>query len=204
VDEFVTIDFETAVFSPNSAISVGLVKYRGTEAVDTFYSLIRPPRLYVRPQFTEIHGLTAEDVRDAPRFRQVWKDGMEEFIAGLPLAAHNAKFDMNVLCAALTHYGLPLPPLEFFCSLRLSRRVWPHLASHALTALGREFGIEYEAHNALADAQTCGKIISLCVAEVSQRSGGELGIAEVLSQTGIEMKRLDTAASPRKEWQGPW
>jgi DNA polymerase-3 subunit epsilon len=65
---FVTIDFETAKYSRESACSVGLVKYRDRRAVDTFYSLIRPPSLYIRPDFTEIHGLTADDVKDAPAF----------------------------------------------------------------------------------------------------------------------------------------
>jgi len=192
VGEFVAIDFETATYTPESAISIGLVKYRGFEPVDAFYSLIRPPQLYVRPDFTDIHGLTVDDVRDAPDFRQVWEENICAFIETIPLVAHNAPFDMRVLRATLAHYGIPLPRLEYFCSLSLARRVWTGLGSHALTALGREFGIAYEAHNALADAQTCGKIISLCATEMSEKKGGKkpLAIAEVLREAGLEMRRL--------------
>jgi len=193
VNEFIAIDFETAMYSPDSAISVGLVKYRDFEAVDAFYSLIRPPRLYVRPDFTEIHGLTADDVRDAPDFGQVWEDKIRGFIGATPLAAHNAAFDIKVLRATLGYYGVPLPELRYFCSLALARRVWPGLRSHALTALGREFNIIYDAHNALADAETCGKIISLCIAEVSGKGRGKKGlaIAETLRAAGLEMKTLN-------------
>jgi DNA polymerase-3 subunit epsilon len=156
---FITIDFETAKYSRESACSVGLVKFLDGEAVETFYSLIRPPILYIRPDFTDIHGLTVDDVRDAPNFAEVWKTGILPFISGLPLAAHNAGFDMGVLRAALEWYDLPIPPLKYFCTLELARAAWPELESHALTRLGKTFGIVYDAHNALADAQTCGAIV---------------------------------------------
>jgi DNA polymerase-3 subunit epsilon len=155
---FCTIDFETAKYSRESACSVGLVQFLAGKPVDTFYSLIRPPVLYIRPEFTEIHGLTVEDVRDAPKFTEVWENGILPFIGDLPLAAHYATFDMGVLRAALAWYELPLPPLKFFCTLQLARAAWPELKSHALTRLGEHFSIAYNAHNALEDAKTCGII----------------------------------------------
>ena len=172
------------MYAPNSAISVGLVKYRNYEAIDTFYSLIRPPELYVRPDFTDIHGLTVDDVRDAPDFGQIWEDSIRDFIGQIPLAAHNAPFDMKVLRSTLEHYGVAPPELWYFCSLALARRVWPGLHSHALTALGRKFNIVYDAHNALADAETCGKIISLCLDEKP------IAITEALLEVGIRMQAL--------------
>jgi DNA polymerase-3 subunit epsilon len=162
---FVTIDFETAKYSRESACAVGLVKFRNGEAQDTFYSLIRPPVLYIRPEFTDIHGLTVEDVRDAPTFDALWESTILPFIGDLPLAAHNAPFDMGVLKAVLDWYELPLPRLHYFCTLVLSRKVWPRLASHSLPRLGAHFGILYDAHNALADARTCGDIACLAAKE---------------------------------------
>jgi DNA polymerase-3 subunit epsilon len=155
---FVAIDFETAKYSRESACSVGLVKFLNGKAADSFYSLICPPVLYIRPDFTGIHGLTVDDVRDAPNFAGVWNNGIRSFIGGLPLAAHNASFDMGVLRAALEWYELPVPPLTYFCTCQLARAAWPELESHALTSLGEYFGIVYNAHNALEDAKTCGII----------------------------------------------
>ena len=71
---FVTIDFETGMYKPESACSVGLVKYIDGIEIDSYYSLIRPPTLYIRPDFTAIHGLVVEDVKDAPNFAQLWKN----------------------------------------------------------------------------------------------------------------------------------
>jgi DNA polymerase-3 subunit epsilon len=182
---FITIDFETAKYSRESACSVGMVKFSNGKAVDTFYSLIRPPALYIRPDFTDIHGLTVEDVRDAPDFAEVWKNRILPFAGGLPLAAHNADFDMGVLRAALEWYELPVPPLEYFCTLKLARTAWPELESHALTRLGEHFGIIYDAHNALADAETCGAIA--CKAAEKYACDN---IRKLLKTTGIEMEKL--------------
>ncbi|MCL2440418.1 MAG: 3'-5' exonuclease [Treponema sp.] len=179
---FVTIDFETAKYSQESACSVGLVKYIEGTAVDTYYSLIRPPSLYIRPDFTEIHGLTAEDVKDAPRFSEIWNSDIKTFIKGFPLAAHNASFDMGVLKAVLEWYELPLPDISYFCTCKLSRRTWSGLRSHALTALARNFGIIYEAHNALDDAMTCGKLVIM-----SAEKHGTSSVEELLNITDLKM-----------------
>lgn len=190
MNEFIAIDFETAAYAPDSAISVGLVKFRDYRPVDSYYSLIRPPVLFILPDFTKLHGLTEDDVRDAPDFKSVWDSNVSGFIGKTPLAAHNAPFDMRVLRATLEHYAVPVPRLRYFCSLALSRLVWPSLRSHALTALAREFAIVYEAHNALADAQTCGDIIALCAGAVSEKAGTEQTLGEMLKKAGTGMKYL--------------
>jgi DNA polymerase-3 subunit epsilon len=182
---FVSIDFETAKYSRESACSIGLVKFINGKKADFFYSLIRPPSLYIRPDFTEIHGLTVDDVKDAPTFASLWESAVKPFIGSLPLAAHNAQFDMGVLRAALEWYGIEVPSQPYFCTLKLSRCVWPELESHALTALAETFGIIYDAHNALEDAETCGKLVQMA-AEKYQRAG----LAELLAAAGLGMGRL--------------
>jgi len=158
---FIAIDFETANYSRNSACAIGLVKYLDGKKADTFYSLIRPPRLYIRPTFTAIHGLTVEDVKDAPVFSEIWEDKILPFFSHLPLAAHNAQFDINVLCSVLEYYEQVIPDFSYFCTCNLARKCWSELKSHKLTLLAENFGIKYNAHNALDDAETCGKIALL-------------------------------------------
>ena len=182
---FVSIDFETAKKSRESACSVGLVKYLDGKAADTFYSLIRPPILYIRPDFTEIHGLTVDDVKDAPTFADLWDSSIKPFINSLPLAAHHAVFDMGVLWAVLEWYELEIPRLPYFCTLSLARRTWPGLESYSLTSLAAHFGIVYNAHNALDDAMTCGKLALMAAKQFNRAT-----IAELLTAAGIEMSVL--------------
>jgi len=182
---FVAIDFETANYSQDSACSVGLVKFIEGKAADTFYSLIRPPSLYIRPDFTEIHGLTVDDVKDAPVFADIWESEIKPFIADFPLAAHNASFDMGVLRAVLDWYELEIPNLRNFCTCELSRRTWKGLKSHSLTNLAKHFGIVYDAHNALEDAMTCGKLVQMSAGIFDSKS-----IPELLAAAGMEFKTL--------------
>ena len=187
---FVTIDFETAKYSRESACSIGLVKFIDGKAVDTYYSLIRPPVLYIRPDFTDIHGLTVDDVKDAPTFADIWESSIKPFITDLesryfPLAAHNASFDMSVICAVLEYYELEIPPLSYFCTQSLSRRTWPGLESYALTSLAKKFGITYNAHNALDDAMTCGKLVQMSAEQFNSAT-----LAELLKAAGVEMGEL--------------
>jgi DNA polymerase-3 subunit epsilon len=163
--DFTTIDFETATKKPESAISIGLVKYRNYRPISSYYSLIRPPRLYIRPDFTEIHGLTVDDIKDAPDFGYIWKNEIKGFIGHTMLAAHNASFDMNVLKAVLEWYEIPIPKLQYFCTLSLARHAWPKLESHTLAELAEHFKIKFNHHNALEDALACGKLIQIAKEE---------------------------------------
>jgi DNA polymerase-3 subunit epsilon len=186
MNDFITIDFETATERHESAISVGLVKYRNYKPISAYYSLIRPPKLYIRPNFTQIHGLTVDDVRNAPDFGYIWKNEIKGFIGKNLLAAHNASFDMDVLKTVLKWYGLPIPRLSYFCTLNLAHHAWPKLKSYKLNTLAKKYKIKYNAHNALDDAYTCGKLVQIAAEEFNP----EKNIEEFLEYMGIEIKYL--------------
>ena len=188
MSDFITIDFETGSRSPESAIAIGLVKYRNYMPMDSYYSLIRPPRLYIRPDFTAIHGLTVNDVKDAPDFRYIWENEIKGFIGDTILAAHSAQFDMGVLRAVLNYYSLKMPELSYFCTCSMSRRVWPDSKSHALSALAKKFGIIYKAHNALDDALTCGKLVQMSAEKFEFEKNSSLD--ELFKAAGIMIKNL--------------
>ena len=180
---FVAIYFETANYSRNSACAIGLVKYLNGKKAETFYSLIRPPRLYFRPNFTAIHGLTVDDVKGAPIFSEIWNEKILPFLDLFPIAAHNAHFDINVLCSVLDWYNQDIPAFSYFCSCNLARKSWSELDSHKLSFLAEYFCIEYNAHNALDDAETCGKIVLLAAEKYNTTC-----IDDLLEAVNIEMK----------------
>ena len=181
---FVTLDFETAKYARESACAIGLVKFEEGRETGSFYSLIRPPDLYIRPDFTDIHGLTVEDVRGAPVFSEIW-ESVRQFAGDLPIAAHNAGFDMRVLEAVLAWYGLASVRLKYFCTLALSRAAWPGLPSYSLSNLGKHFGITYKAHDALEDARTCG----LLACKAAEKLGA-LDVKGTLKAARVRMRSL--------------
>lgn len=195
--DFVAIDFETGTQHKNSAISIGLVKFEGSEKTGTYYSLIKPPVLYIDPFNTSIHHLTLEDVMDAPTFDQIFPE-IQAFVGKLPFVAHNAGFDMGVLKATLQHYNIEVPQYKYFDSVHLSRKIYPEVPSHKLTCLGEYFSIEYDAHNALADAETCGKVILNCAKRLISENKikgptkdlTELTVQNFLKSASVKMKQI--------------
>lgn len=186
---FVTIDFETANNYPQSACSVGLVRFNESgEVLDTFYRLIKPPKGFdtFYSHNIEIHGIHAYDVSQENMFDYIWPE-IEYFIGEDFLVAHNAQFDMNVLKSLLTYFGIEKPDIKYFCSLQVSRKIWPKLPSHALTFLSEHFDFKYNAHNALDDAVNCGKVfIKACNGRLTDL----IDLRKFLIVRGIEIKSL--------------
>ena len=68
--KFAAIDFETANHSRDSACALGVVIVEHGRIVRRLHQWIRPPSREFT--FTYIHGLSWDDVKDAPRFDAVW------------------------------------------------------------------------------------------------------------------------------------
>jgi len=155
---FCGIDFETACNNKASALAIGLVRVRNSIIVETFYSLIKPPKdMEIIPFFTSIHGITMKDVEKASTFQDL-KGIIYDFIGDDYLVAHNASFDRSVLIASLDNYGLDTKVPEFECTLEWSRRAWAFLADHRLDTVSNYLNIDLKHHEALSDAIACSKI----------------------------------------------
>ncbi len=161
--QYVAIDFETASRRQDSACSIGLVRMdEEAHKLDSFYSLICPPDLIFDPECTNVHHLDPLVVKEAPEFYQLW-DEICAFIGNDPLVAHNATFDIGVLRAMVNRYDLKPLYNDYYCTLSLARKLWKGKPSYKLTYLASEFGWTYDAHNALADAEVCGRLFAkLC------------------------------------------
>lgn len=158
--DYVAIDFETANKYMNSACSVGLVKFKGGKIVEEYYSLIKPPIMSFDAMNIQIHGIRPADVRNAPCFKTIWKDDMVDFIEGLPLAAHYASFDMNVLRALFKTYEIESGSLRYICTVSVARKIFPELENHRLSTVAAYLGLSLNHHQALDDARACGNILA--------------------------------------------
>ena len=152
----VAIDFETADYGADSACAVGLAKVEDGKIVDTFYSLIRPPRR--RVMFSYIHGITWNMVKDSPSFADLWPQLAAFFAGASNLVAHNAPFDRRVLYACCEAAQIPYPVQPFICTLREARRRLV-LPSYRLDALCVHCGIPLEHHHAGSDALAAAKLL---------------------------------------------
>ena len=120
------------------------------------HRLIRPPRsAFV---FTDIHGITWEDVAHRPDFGGVWRDVAPVLEGAEFLAAHNAPFDRGVLSACCTAADLAPPALDWRYTVQVARKVLgirPANLRHVCDRLG----IPLRHHEALSDAEACARIV---------------------------------------------
>src|SRR5215210_2187031 len=113
------IDFETANESRSSPCALGLSWIERGEVVRREYRLIKPKQMRFGFFEARVHGLSSVDVEDAPEFPDVISEFLPDIQGGL-LLAHNARFDVDVLCATLASYGITIPHFSFLCTHRIA------------------------------------------------------------------------------------
>jgi DNA polymerase-3 subunit epsilon len=125
----------------------------------TFHRLINPER-DVPEEAVRVHGITADRLRDAPRFEEI-ADDLLAFFGDGKLIAHNAAFDFGFLDAEFTRIGRePLDRERMVDTLALARARFPGMPN-SLDALCRRFNIdlsERTTHNALLDCRLLAEV----------------------------------------------
>ena len=157
---FTAIDFETANGSSASPCAVGLVKVVDGKIVDSWATLMEPPGVHnwFHAGNIGIHGIRPSDVTGGPTAAEVFPL-MFDWIGTDVLIAHNAPFDMGVVRATADYLEMPLPALEYACSLSIARKTY-NLESYRLNSVAYAVGFEdFKHHDALADAEACARII---------------------------------------------
>lgn len=155
---FIALDFETATFDRHSACELGICVVENGIITNTHTWLIKPPSFpYFSPRNIEVHGITPNDVADAPTFDEIWSE-VEEIMYGNLMIAHNASFDANVLRGCLEYYGIFKPKNKYLCSIQLAKKSWKGLQSYGLKNLANHHQISFTHHRAGADAEVCAKI----------------------------------------------
>ncbi|HAU38942.1 MAG TPA: DNA polymerase III [Phycisphaerales bacterium] len=178
------IDFETANASRNSACAIGVAVVEAGRIVQAASWLIRPPTLDFDPFNVSIHGITADDVKDSPTFDELWCE-IGPSLAGKPVVAHNASFDISVLRHSLDEYRVPYPQLDYYCTCNFCRAVWPGQIAYRLDVMADLLGIRFQHHDAEEDAAVCARIALECC-----RQTGVTDLATLAGQHMITAGKL--------------
>ncbi len=174
IERFAAIDFETANGKRSSICSVGIAIVEDNTIIESIYTLIRPTPNYYTRWTTAIHGITSHDTNNEPDFEEVWEK-IEPKIKDIPLVAHNSPFDEGCLKAAYSTFGLAYPKYDFYCTCRLSRKLYPFLRNHQLQTVASYCGYDLVYHHhAMADAYACAHIANTMMKEQGVESLQEL------------------------------
>ncbi len=170
--KFVVLDFETTGLSPKTSkvIEIGMVKVEKGKITDTYSSLINPI-LPVPYQITLLTGISQDDVINAPIFEEIAYQILE-FIGDATLVAHNAPFDYSFLKSEFNFAGFDVDNLEIICTLKIAKRLLPHLKSKSLSALRKHYGVMHKnVHRALGDAAVTAKIFLRMIDQLEEEFG---------------------------------
>lgn len=171
-EDYTVVDIETTGFDPmfDEIIEVAGIKYRGRNEVGRFQSLVKPDD-GIPDYITALTGISNEMVADAPGIEDVLPRFLE-FIGEDIVVGHNVHFDVNFIYDYAEGFELKPFSNDLVDTLRLSRRLYPELQSHKLSALAAHFGVEPDGeHRALADCVTTQKCLSAMDAYAAQNGG---------------------------------
>ena len=175
------IDTETTGLSPDQGhrvVELGCVELLNRIPTGaTFHVYLNPDRDMPAEAFA-VHGLSAEFLKDKPRFADVADDFLA-FIGDAPLVAHNAGFDYGFICHELKRAArAELSRDRIVDTLMLARR--RHSAGpYSLDALCGRYGIDNSRrtkHGALLDAE----ILAEVYLELIGGRQATLGLAETV------------------------
>lgn len=151
--KLVFVDLETTgtTATHGRILEVGMLRMESGEIVDTFSSLINP-LTYIPPEIEKLTGISQKDVEGAPTFDSLAKD-IYSFLKGGIFVAHNVRFDYGFLKSEFARSEIAFTA-RHFCTVRLSRLLYPRCKRHNLDSIIERFGFACEnRHRALDDAK---------------------------------------------------
>ncbi|UUD64209.1 DNA polymerase III subunit epsilon [Pseudomonas seleniipraecipitans] len=158
----VVLDTETTgmpVSDGHRVIEIGCVEVEGRRLTGRHFHVYLQPDRDIDEGAIAVHGITSEDLKDKPRFKDVANE-FYEFIKGAQLIIHNAPFDVGFLANEFSLIGQhERADLASYCdvldSLQMARERHPG-QRNSLDALCKRYGVDNsgrELHGALLDSE---------------------------------------------------
>jgi len=145
------IDLETTGANPqhDRITEIGIVEVEGDQ-VSRWSTLVNPQRPI--PAFIQqLTGINNAMVAGAPSFAELAEE-LAQRLQGRLFIAHNARFDYGFVKHEFLRLGQRFRS-DVVCTVRLSRKLFPHFPKHNLDSLIERHGLHHpERHRALADA----------------------------------------------------
>ncbi|MBN1501664.1 MAG: 3'-5' exoribonuclease [Spirochaetes bacterium] len=164
---FCSLDLETTGISPFSdrIIEIGIVKFRlDTPVVEKFCSLVNPEMPISEPAFM-IHGISDNDVEDAPVFHEI-ADDVLEFLSDCVLVIQNPRFDLAFLEMEFSRSKKTFRKYVSFDTVIMSKKTYPELRNHKLQTVAESLGVIVNFHRALDDSVACMKIFKKIIRKI--------------------------------------
>lgn len=149
---FAIVDIETTGGHPttNRITEIAINIHDGEKLLETYCTLVNP-EIHIPTAIVALTGINQSMVESAPTFSQV-ASKIYDLLHDKIFVAHNVNFDFSFIKHQLALSGYDLQSRKL-CTVRLSRKLIPNLASYSLGKLCSSVGISIEnRHRAGGDA----------------------------------------------------
>lgn len=142
---------------------IAVLRVENGEVTDEYTSLVNPGSP-IPHWITRLTGITNADLVDAPYFDDIAND-LYRIMNGAIFVAHNVRFDYSFIKRQLEAGGYIFRP-KLFCTVRMSRAMYPEHKGHSLEKIIERHGIAVNGrHRAYDDAKAIYDFTRLAIAE---------------------------------------
>lgn len=165
INDYTVVDIETTSLDSNygEILEISAIKVRNKNVVDTFSKIIQVNE-EIGTFTTNLTGITNEMVLNEGEDLLTVLTSFKSFLEDDIIVGHNVNFDINFLYDSMEkNLGEPLTN-DYIDTLRLSRKVLPHLPHHRLDDLIEYFNLNQRTiHRALNDCVLTNAVyLNLC------------------------------------------
>lgn len=167
---YAVVDVETTGGRPpaHRITEIATVLIQGGEVKEVFETLVNPERS-IPPFVARLTNINWAMVKDAPTFSQVAPEVMRA-LAGNVFVAHNAGFDWNFVSYEIARASGEQLLGRRLCTVRLARRLLPHLPRRSLDYVANYYGVEITGrHRAAGDALATARCLVRLLDDAAQR-----------------------------------
>lgn len=153
---FIAFDTETTgMWAPiNRIVEIGAIKFTLNHGEIASFDRLVNPEKEIPDDVIQVHGITNEDVKDAPTIKPVLDEFMQFCEPGAIMIAHNAPFDISFVAGELKRHDMEFGRNMIIDTIEIYKKYFPDLASYSLLNLVKRFGISSsQDHRALSDAR---------------------------------------------------
>ena len=181
--DIVVFDLETTGLSSanDRIIEFAAIKYHIGDDYEltecgSYHTYINPER-DIPEKITELTGISNETVADAPTEAECIQD-IKAFFNGCIISGYNIdNFDVKFMMELYGRFGLFFEPIGSVDGIKMARNRLVRgvdVEGYKLSGVGDYFGIVFQAHSAMEDTRTTGKLIQLFLREYVAEENAEV------------------------------
>ncbi len=168
--DYVVFDLETTGANPDycGIVEIAAIRIRNGAIEDEFSSLVNPG-IPIEPGAQDVHQISENDIKDAPRTAEIWEKFLN-FIGSDLLIAHNGfAFDFKILDRINRELGYTKNKNLRYDSLILARNMYPD-KKNSIDGLMERFRLTAEKrHRALDDVKILHEIFQKLLINMNER-----------------------------------